>query len=96
MATAFIVVEQVGNKRSRTPDTHPSAMEPVGRESEAHPAFGIIPSPDPEGVLVPKCNLGTSWYVGGAGLRARQRKAARDGRPTNTSHYSSFVVSVRK
>ena len=30
------------------------------------------------------------------GPPARQREAARDGRPTNTSHFSSFVVSVRK
>ena len=31
-----------------------------------------------------------------AGLRPRQREAARDGRPTNPSHFSSFVVSGRK
>jgi hypothetical protein len=34
--------------------------------------------------------------LGGAGLCARQREAARDGRPTNTSYFSSFVVSVKK
>jgi hypothetical protein len=37
----------------------PNPLSPVGRESEAHPAIGIIPSPDPEGVLVPKLGLGT-------------------------------------
>jgi len=32
----------------------------------------------------------------GAGLRARQREAARDGRPTNTGQFSSFVAVREK
>jgi hypothetical protein len=58
----------------------------VGRESEAHPAFRIMPSPDAERhhlppthgyVLVPKLSLGTPYFLANFNLAIWTRESAK-------------------